>query len=1366
MAIINQRTGYFGYTLDGTSGANPIDGNGRVRRCIFALTYPLYPNDVKVTITKGDDDWGAQMGDGSIIPLTSPVILFQNRDNCIVQFNMEEAYAANSPCFLVYRSDSAGFNVEELNTARPIVPNSVSGHFAMTTEGFDGGTYEHGNVDRLIATIPFPVQIGHPVFTISDDPSHWGARMGDGSIIPLRNPNILYTNNENAVIQFDMDEPYPSNSPCVLVYRSANASWNVDVDHSEDEFLPVMDILNIPTEVLTGRIINLSAVIFSPINCTQQGIVWEVISGDATINNNKLIANSGDSIVLQATVIDGSGKGQNFVKQFNITVVTNRVDVYADPQREVEATYGKITEKIFIQGYSDNGVIFYQWYHNTINNTTDATKIDGANSAEFYLPKDLAVGNHYFFCEVSSPGATSVKSRISHVRVELPLEGVAIYPNTPTLEIASERQLHYNPIPAERTPPEIVWESSDSYVIQVNETGMIKALKSGVATITVKTIDGVTKASLMITVPEFRSVTDVTGVITKALTETAYTLNPTIVPSNASHKDILWTVVATGDENEAISDISNGRFTAFNVGIAVIRLIIEHGVSPVQDFIRDFVIQVDKHYVGVDDITLTNKASDSSRMAAPMKMSRAVGNTAFGGNLYVGEKALLSATITPLEASYRDVKFELVSPGTTGAILKDGNEITVTSTGDLKVAAIVTRGNNDSEDFRKEFIMTALPGRVPVTSLQFVESEWDPHPVNGHDTELNVTVLPANASEKDVKIKLLDPGEAKVSFNEETNCISCDPSIMNYEMVDATALFELRVEDGIARGVDFVCNARIRIAPPVAPDIIEPVTDVEVRLPNPLRALYPILLNRYEVYPWNASQKSVEFSQVRNREYMGTNAIIYNPTEYDLVNSVISDFFDWNKDETYLFPWNPGTIELTSRIPLGDTVDHDDKYCQDTIDYIKREVLEFLPPYIPVKNIKNIPVRIPVMKEVILSPEIDTEGGTGFYNPFWDEEEASFQEIQWRIGSQYFDQTEHPNDANAVVRSGNILYARKAGKFTVQAYVQNGTAEPIDWYSTDSDGREQVGIAYSQLFEIEAVEEADFEQPIVTLKLQNSNTVRITNLGDFSKVCNNQDHDYMITIGSRSFQKDQIVEVEFGTIPEGVTLQNFGWNFTNLRKINDIPEGVTCLKNFLRGCTSFNQAITIPASVNGDYALQYFLRDCTNFNSAITFAGDTVEGTSCMHGFLYGCTKYNRAITLPENVSGMSCMERFMMKCTAFNQVFEIPSTVSGPYCLRDFMTECSTFNQDITLPEDVGKTMLELASMMRDCSAMCSTITVPAGTGLNASVNEQTLSCVYRESAMIRTGVTIAGAGAEDLIGKMENNLDNPAYRNVKAAE
>ena len=39
------------------------------------------------------------------------------------------------------------------------------------------------------------------------------------------------------------------------------------------------------------------------------------------------------------------------------------------------------------------------------------------------------------------------------------------------------------------------------------------------------------------------------------------------------------------------------------------------------------------------------------------------------------------------------------TPLATGAVLKDENEITVTAPGDLRVAAIVTRGTNDSDEF-------------------------------------------------------------------------------------------------------------------------------------------------------------------------------------------------------------------------------------------------------------------------------------------------------------------------------------------------------------------------------------------------------------------------------------------------------------------------------------------------------------------------------------------------------------------------------------------------------------------------------------------------------------------------------------------
>lgn len=609
MAIINQKSGYFGYTLDGTDGATAIDEHGRVDRVIFAITYPLQPNDIQFTVSKGAQDWAAQMGDGSLINLSDPVVLFQNRDNSIVQFTMEQAYASNSPCLLVYRSNTASFNIQQLPAPRPFVVNSVSGHFAFTVEGYGGDTFEEGQVNRLMATMPFPQQPAHVSFEISKDPSHWGARMGDGSIIPLRDPDVLYVNNENAVVLFKMDVPYPSNSPCVLVYRSSGAKYNVTVDAETDAFIPVQDIVNIPATAMAGSVINLAAAEFFPTNATQQGITWTVIDGEATIENRLLRLNRGGTVQIKAVVVDGKAQGSNFEKYFTITVNTNTVDVYADPQRNLEVTLGKITERIFIHGFSSNGEIYYQWYQNTVDsNTSGGTMIRNATEAEFAIPQDLNVGSHYFFCEVSSPGATAVRSRVCHVRVNYALNGVSIYPTTPTLTLTSERQLHFNPLPEGRDVPRTTWHSSNPNVVQVSETGQIKAIAVGSATISVVNVDtGENEGTLEITVPEFVSVSDITGVELDIVDNTPYTLNATVLPANADNKDILWSIIETNLSGEADATLDHGKLTLHNIGFVRLKAIVEHGLSPVSDYVKEFIINATRHYTPVSDISVNRR---------------------------------------------------------------------------------------------------------------------------------------------------------------------------------------------------------------------------------------------------------------------------------------------------------------------------------------------------------------------------------------------------------------------------------------------------------------------------------------------------------------------------------------------------------------------------------------------------------------------------------------------------------------------------------------------------------------------------------------------------------------------------------------
>jgi len=63
------------------------------------------------------------------------------------------------------------------------------------------------------------------------------------------------------------------------------------------------------------------------------------------------------------------------------------------------------------------GTLLYQWYSNTVNNTTGGTAIAGAN-ASTYTPSTSSVGTMYYYCVVTTPvSGCSVTSATSEVVV-------------------------------------------------------------------------------------------------------------------------------------------------------------------------------------------------------------------------------------------------------------------------------------------------------------------------------------------------------------------------------------------------------------------------------------------------------------------------------------------------------------------------------------------------------------------------------------------------------------------------------------------------------------------------------------------------------------------------------------------------------------------------------------------------------------------------------------------------------------------------------------------------------------------------------------------------------------------------------------
>jgi len=1090
MALINKRTGFYGFTADGLGGIKS-DKTGSVKKCIISIAYQVHLRNVRFSISGGADDWGAQMGDGSIIPLSNPNTLYVNRDSAIVEFDMATAYAANSPCALVYRSDTAAFKVVETDDGSEVYENTLSGHFAFTVEGYGGKSYDLGYVDRVLATIPFPVQVSDVEFSISAGDDHWGARMGDGSIIPLVNPEVLVTNADNAVIKFEMTQPYPSNSPCMIVYRSPEASFHLEVVVIPPEYVPVTDITEVPESLVAGTSVDLSPCCVAPTDATVQGISWMVMSGPAKVEGDTLTTTGQGTVVLKATVAGGkTEEGEDFTKTFNIPVKANKITILAHPTQETTLTHGVVRGNLTVIAKSDTGVISYKWYQNKINSYTNATPVHNGAKSSYTFPVDISAGIHYYFCEISSPGATSVRSNIAKVNVLVELDSVTIIPEISSMLITSTQKFDITHLPEDAHKPQIAWTSSDHNVVQIDEEGNALAVNQGSAVITATTLDGRYSDSIKITVPAYVSVTNITGLITTLSTGVYSSLVGTVVPSNATEKSIQWAIIDQGT-TEAI--ISNNRLYASKAGTVRLKATIIKGISPTQDFIKEFSVIVTKAFIAVTDVTLVD-------FPVPIRCD---------------QTAMVKGKVTPADADYTDIIWTISQPGSTGATLVDG-VISFTDPGTVILLATILNGKSPSVNFTKEFSIKINDPWVAIDHVELTPTEYDPNPTNGEAIKLTAIVYPENATKKDVIMKMLDDSVAKATFDAATQMLQVNPKNMK-PTDEPVVMMELTVIDGYTEGRDYVVTHNVRIIPPAPEDEYVPIDRIDLVYPEPMRCHYPVLLERFTVYPWNASEINARFRSQRAQEYGGADNIIFNPNEYAFSHTQKKEFFDWGLDENYLFPYDPGKINLNLTVVKG-------LGPEPGQDYIRNFELDMLPPYIAAKDISNIPIEVPVGKDFILSGEVETQGGIGYHNPTWDEEVPSFDNIIWRIGDDYFDTDEYPNRANAVLKgeNGNTLYCNRSGQFTIQAYIENGKADAVKWYD-----KTQIGEPFTKLFTIKAVSDTTYNKAIVTLTLNTGTKVRVYSMGDLNNLCNDLPSDTTITINGTPFRKDQVVGVSF-----------------------------------------------------------------------------------------------------------------------------------------------------------------------------------------------------------------------------------------------
>lgn len=146
----------------------------------------------------------------------------------------------------------------------------------------------------------------------------------------------------------------------------------------------------------------------------------------------------------------------------------------------------------------------------------------------------------------------------------IPVTTVSLNRDKQTLLVHQRDTLSASVVPVEATDKRIVWSTSDSTVASVQD-GVVTALKAGLTSVTVKTMDGSYSAQCLYTVLQ-----PVLGVRLNKEWKTLLvnqldTLVASVLPADASNKDLLW---STG--NDTVAVVKDGVVSALKAGFATI----------------------------------------------------------------------------------------------------------------------------------------------------------------------------------------------------------------------------------------------------------------------------------------------------------------------------------------------------------------------------------------------------------------------------------------------------------------------------------------------------------------------------------------------------------------------------------------------------------------------------------------------------------------------------------------------------------------------------------------------------------------------------------------------------------------------------
>ena len=341
----------------------------------------------------------------------------------------------------------------------------------------------------------------------------------------------------------------------------------------------------------------------------------------------------------------------------------------------------------------------------------------------------------------------SGKTAACTVKINRAVSGVRLDYSKLSLKAGETAALTATVYPSNAANKAVKWISSAPDVASVDQTGKITALKPGITTITVETEDGGYTATCNVTVID-SSIVSVTGVklsatVAELTIGNSKQLTAAISPTNATNKGVTW----SSSNTNVASVSSSGVVVAKGEGTATITVKTDDGGYTTACTIR------------------VSKPSPSVVAVTGVKLS------AIGIELPVGGSKRLSATITPSNATNKDVTWS--SDNTSVAAVNASGLITAKGEG----TATVTVRTGDGG-----YTATCKITVVPVTAPEKVEISVSADSLKYMETtKVNVSELPVGYT---VQYSSSDESIAKVDSNGNIKAVGKGTATITVKVID------------------------------------------------------------------------------------------------------------------------------------------------------------------------------------------------------------------------------------------------------------------------------------------------------------------------------------------------------------------------------------------------------------------------------------------------------------------------------------------------------------------------------------------------------------------------------------------------------